>query len=123
MDNFNDLLGKTLTNIENIDDVELIFTTDKGDKYKLYHAQSCCETVEIEDICGDLDDLIKSPILLAEEVNNEQYVTPEGCTEKKAESFTWTFYNLATLKGYVTIRWCGESNGFYSESVFFIKEA
>jgi hypothetical protein len=121
MDKFEDLKGKVLTNVENIRDEELIFTLDTGEKYKLYHSQDCCENVTIEDINGDLGDLTGSPILMAEEVTNENE-NPEGVNVPEyQDSFTWTFYKLATIKGYVTIRWYGESNGYYSESVDFCK--
>jgi len=74
------------------------------------------------DIVGDLDDLVGVPILLAEEVIHGQDTNPDVVdTPKYQDSFTWTFYNLSTIKGSVTIRWYGESNGYYSESVDFIK--
>lgn len=111
---FSDLKGKSLIAIENVDSEELIFTLDTGEKYKLYHEQDCCEDVTIEDITGDLQDLIHSPILLAEEVTNED--NPKDNNDDWG-AHTWTFYKLSTIKGSVTIRWYGESSGRYSESV------
>lgn len=116
--NIEELIGKTLTEINNLGD-ELIFTVEGGDQYKMYHSQDCCESVGIEDINGDLNDLIGSPILKAEEVSNEN--DPEGFDSSNYESYTWTFYHLATIKGYVTIRWFGYSNGYYGEGVDFEK--
>ena len=129
------LLGKTLTSvvIKNADNDEIIFTVDDGTEYKMYHRQDCCESVSIDDINGDLNDLVGSPILVAEENSSSEH-TPEQLAEKEKkkleegdnyydyeDSFTWTFYKLATIKGYVDIRWYGSSNGYYSESVDLVK--
>lgn len=93
----------------------IIFTTYSGDKFFLGHQQDCCECVHIDDICGDLSDLTESPILIAEEVTS--YDKLQGPDYSEVDSFTWTFYNLATIKGFVTIKFWGESNGYYSERV------
>lgn len=76
----------------------------------------------MESIVGDLSDLVGSPILQAEEVEHRDE-TPEGATPPEYPgSYTWTFYKLATIKGGVTIRWLGESNGYYSERVDMRRE-
>ena len=113
MANFEDLKGKVLTNIERVGDEELIFTCQDGSKYKMYHEQDCCEDVRIEDVNGDLSDLLNSEVMVAEERTNE------GETDWGSE--TWTFYTIRTHKASVDIRWHGESNGYYSESVNFAK--
>lgn len=120
---FKDLKGKTLTSISVSDDkYSIVFITSDDERFMLYHEQDCCENVEIEDICGDLGDLINSPIVVAEEVVNEPNINPVGVpVQEYQESFTWTFYKLDTVRGGVTIRWYGESNGYYSESVEFSK--
>lgn len=116
MSNVNELIGKTLVECSESGD-SMCFETTTGEKYQMYHSQDCCESVRIEDICGDLNDLIGSPITIAEESTGD---TPAGC-EQPYDSYTWTFYRFATVKGYVNIRWLGESNGYYSESVNFEK--
>lgn len=113
---FEGLTGSTLSKIVKTDD-EIVFTLQSGERYHLYHSQNCCEDVYIEDVIGDLDDLIGAPLLLVEEIINFE----EPPMEYKPKSYTWTFYKLATIKGYVTIRWFGESNGNYSETVDFGK--
>jgi len=111
-DSVESLKGKTLSKIVNNGDNELLFYCDSGEVYKMYHNQDCCEEVTIDDIDNDLDVLLNSPILLAEEVSNRGEVEYGTCT--------WTFYKFATVNGYVTIKWYGTSNGYYSENVDFV---
>jgi hypothetical protein len=120
MTDFSDLVGKTLTRIDGaVGDEVMTFTTSEGERYRMAHDQDCCESVDLDDICGDLSDLIGSPIVLAEESTSD--AAPDGMEPREYhhESETWTFYRLATTKGFVTIRWYGTSNGYYSESVYF----
>ncbi len=149
---FSDLVGKTFASIVGkIGDEEIVFTTVDGEKYRLVYHHDCCAGCSIEDICGDLADLIGSPILQAEDVHSNDpdesviaerkakyakalaefkpsyagdelyWYGPEASNDWKEESETWCFYKLATVKGSVTIRWYGSSNGYYSESATFEK--
>jgi hypothetical protein len=126
-----DLLGKTLVKIDVMDD-EIYFACDDGTEYKMYHQQDCCESVYLEDVVGDVDDLLNHPLLEAEEVISNSpkelpseelmWLTLQGMSfDQIDESQTWTFYKFRTVKGCVTLRWYGSSNGYYSESVDLIQ--
>ena len=109
------MLGKTFVQVSgSVGDGEMTFVTAQGERFMFAHSQDCCERVDINDIVGDLQDLVGEPLLVAEEV---QGVTPVDFDEGDHESVTWTFYKFATRKGYVDVRWLGESNGYYSEGV------
>ena len=122
------LVGETLTAVEvNEGRDEILFKTAGGRTFRMYHEQDCCESVDIEDIAGDLQDLIGSPVLVAEEVSSgdrerDTAAEPAGWVPGEYdESYTWTFYKIDTAKGGVTIRWFGSSNGYYSESVRLVE--
>lgn len=110
-----DFIGETPYSVVlNADRTELCFYMESGKVFTMYHKQDCSEDVRLYDIIGDLSDLEHSKILNAtEHVNNEDIDTHINYDD----SHTWTFYNFATMKGYVTLRWLGESNGYYSETV------
>lgn len=131
---FSVLKGKTLKSVVNTGDT-ILFTTTEDETYRQVYYEDCCASCDVEEIHGDLEDLVGTPILMAEEVSNREPSFELQAERAKAkakaeaenryyyydnsESETWTFYKAATIKGSVTIRWYGSSNGYYSESPTF----
>lgn len=113
------LIGQTLVDVSGLEEgsERALFTTQSGRKFIMFHHQDCCESVEVNDVIGDVQDIIGSPIVMAEEATNK-----DDPPDTHDTSFTWTFYKIGTNKGSITIRWYGESNGYYSEDVDFEEE-
>ena len=111
-------IGKTFVKIDGMtpESREIIFTLSDSSVYKMDHYQDCCESVYLESVVGDVEDLLNTPILDATESSSSD-TPPHFKHNYEPDSQTWTFYKFRTLKGYVDLRWFGESNGFYSESV------
>lgn len=108
---YEEMLGQSFSTVTNKDNAELVFINEKK-TFRFYHEQDCCESVFIEEIVGDLDDLIGSPLIEAELVSSVSI-----SDHYNDVSNTWHFYKFATEKGTVVVRWLGESNGYYSEEV------
>lgn len=130
---FSELVGKTIIEVKGLEKgSEKITFITRGRPgvfevyhYEMYHRLDCCEVVYVEDVTGDIKDIIGSEVIQAEVIQadeSESNEMPGDMLDKGDESsFTWTFYKLATAKGYLTIRWYGTSNGYYSESVDFFR--
>jgi hypothetical protein len=116
MAEFSDLQGDIILDIQGceVGSDEIFIVTYSGYKYRMYHEQDCCECVTVEDVCGDINDIIGQRVEVAEERTEDG-----GYDEDQYESSTYTFYCLRTMKGSLDIRWCGHSNGYYSERVDF----
>lgn len=150
LNEFANMVGVTMTRVTGSErgSERMVFHAEDGRFFSFYHQQDCCERVSVEDVCGDIEDLVGSPIVYAEEVSNSARQRrldrmssnatltpadivaeadavdrhePVGLEEPfvSADSYTWTFYRFATAKGNVTVRWLGTSNGYYSESVSY----
>ena len=107
------LKGRTIKSVEGLEsysgEVKLTFTDDST--LRMYHPQECCESVQLIDF-DDLkpEDLIGGTIVLFEE-----YTKEGDCTMISVEQYT--FYRMRTTKSDMTMRWHGESNGYYGIDV------
>jgi hypothetical protein len=105
------IIGKTIVNITGMykgsENITIEFSD--GDVFTM-SAPDTYSNVDVDDVCGDVEDLLNTPILRAEEVKNLNLPS-----KNEESSFRWTFYKFATAKGYVDIKWYGTSNGYYSE--------
>jgi hypothetical protein len=115
IEQFKNMIGRTMVSCSGyeISSEQMTFTDSNGETFTFRHSQDCCESVGIDDVVGDISDLLYSPILGAEEISSE------GSPAVGSESYTWTFYRFWTAKGTVTVKWLGTSNGYYSESVYY----
>lgn len=113
-DFFKTLANKKIVDVRGLsrgsEHISILFAD--GEAIKFYHSQSCCESVEVDDVYGCEDDLIDSILYDIELVQSN-----DRPRDKYDSSFTWSFYKFRTSKGYVDVRWYGCSNGYYSETV------
>ncbi len=108
---FNKMIGRVLTSITGLEQYSesvTLYTEHLSLEFK--HEQDCCESVSLEDFEID-GDLVGGVITSIELVSHEQKESDWG-------SETWAFYKIETNKGGLFMRWCGSSNGYYSEEVY-----
>jgi hypothetical protein len=115
MNDLNNLVGATILSVEgcSIGSDNVTFHTDKGD-LRLYFDNDyygpCCVDVRVEDVNGDLPDLVGGIVSVAEERSNQEGDRGDYRTK-------WTFYTIRTTKGDLDMRWLGKDNGYYGVSV------
>lgn len=115
------LEGLTLSKISESNN-RVNFETTDGREFLMYHDQDCCESVNIHDIDGDLQELVGYPIVqVVEDIQRHSNEWPNDVEKPQwmGESFTWTTFVFRTQNKAVRIRWYGESNGWYGEEVSF----
>ena len=108
--NIEQLTGMTITAVVYKEVNESLLIHLNTHVLEMIHFQDCCETVYLADVVGSFEDLIGYPLL---EVSESRV----GITSANAESSTASYYNFKTVKASVQLRWVGESNGYYSETI------
>lgn len=100
----------------------LVFHTNDG-IYYFDPEGDCCAHIYLEDIIGDVKDLLDTPVLQAEKIESDQVSKEEydKIVDGQWDVSVWCFYKLVTINGYVTFRILDHNNGYYSTSLDFKK--
>lgn len=122
LDDMNPLIGQTIRAIEcekyKYGLIHTIIIVCDSCAFETSHNQSCCETVEVHDIIGDLNSLIGKRVINCKIVESQKWPNDVEKYEY-VDSFTWTTQIIQTKSTEVKIRWLGQSNGWYSEGIYF----
>ena len=106
---FEQLQGMTITAVVYKEVNESLLIHLNTHVLEMIHHQDCCETVYLADVVGSFEDLIGYPLLEVSESIVD--IATAGM------SSTASYYNFKTVKASVQLRWVGESNGYYSETI------
>lgn len=104
------MVGRVVKYVD-IDKEEMKITCEDNSVFTFYHEQDCCEHVYIADTVGEPMSLKGWKLLLV-----DMEATRESSCDGD-ESKTTTVVKFVTDENTVSVKWIGESNGYYSESV------
>lgn len=96
---------------------EVRILTDQG-TIRIFHEQICCEQVLLRDLTGDPEDLVGGIIVVFE--CREGLLKPGGTgkrSPRSREALRYTFYEIRTTKGDVTLRWGEDELSGYGTKV------
>lgn len=112
---YDKLIGEVFTDVSGKrQDEEFILTNDNF-YVAIYVPDDCCNQGWLEDVDGDIKDLLESPITMFEEVGSRERDIGYDSENHYQDSCTWTYYKIGSEKGSVTLRFVGTSNGYYCE--------
>lgn len=93
---------------------ETLIVFESGCALYMTHTQECCEMVRLVESSGlDAMELLGSVFAGVE-------ISSSSRRDDSGEGRTDTWISLLTSKGSTQLRWLGESNGYYSESIDFV---
>lgn len=105
-----DMIGAEFVSVKRINpDYQdtIRFACADGRVFLMTHFNLCCESVDIEEIHGELSDLVGGRVVDA------------YCATGDSEAGQWTFYRISTERATVSIRWWANDN-YYSVDVHFV---